>query len=412
MLTTPRRLRLLPFFALPLLALAEDLLICPACRREAPSGSMFCPKCGTAIAGGTTAPSPVPNPPAAPEPAAVAKLPVVSPAPLPTPAAAVPARSDIGPAAAEGVRICAREGMQQLKDGHPEIAHVLLDNALALASLHPDALTPEQGKTLLEGTRRCDEQLSRILGECPSCQGSGRASMNLTSLGGSAGATQSTMASSIRCRACGGSGRVMRRRTVAERKTAQAAGESAAETVFRTLGFTQEGNAWVPQSLAPLLDIRLRCRLRHAAASPCAQCRGFGGEDCRKCGATGYVPCKAKGCQEGFITEEATNTLDSKAAAIKKRKPCPECGGTAKVPCATCQGRGMQTCTRCNGSGKRAVCATCGGDGYSPCRTCDGSGKAKARGRADASPDTPCAVCDGSGLVFCRSCHGDGHAQR
>ena len=405
MRTMPRRFRLLPFLALPLLAFAQDLLICPACRREAPPGSMFCPKCGASISGGTAAPAPSPAPVSAPEPTAVA----TAPAPSPAPSAA---SADVGKAAAEGVRACAQAGMQQLKEGHPEVAHVLFDNALALASLHPDALTPEQGKALLEETRRCDEQLSRILGECPSCQGSGRASMNFNSLGGSAGSTQSTIASGIRCRTCGGSGRTMRRRTIAERKTAQASGQNAAETTFRALGFTQEGNAWVPQPLAPLLDIRLRCRLRHAAASPCGQCRGFGLEDCRKCGATGYVPCKAKGCEGGFVVEDALNTLDSKSAGIKKRKPCPECGGTAKVACTSCQGRGAQTCTRCNGSGKRAVCATCGGDGYAACRTCDGSGKAKARSRADAPTDEPCAVCDGSGIVFCRSCHGDGHAPR
>ena len=406
MKTPLRRLRLLPLLAvLPLLALAEDLLICPACRREAPPGSMFCPKCGAAI-DSPSAPAPEPAPsPAAPLPAA----PSASPAHV---AAPLPSGADVGKAAADGVVACARAGMSQLKDGHPEIAHVLFDNALALASLHPDALTPEQGAKLLEETRRCDDLLSRILGDCPACQGSGRASMTATSLGGSAGSTQSTIASGIACRACNGSGRAARRRTIAERKAAQAAGRNAAETTFRALGFAQDGQAWVPQPLLPLLDTRLRCRLRHAAAAPCTQCQGFGLDDCRKCGATGYVPCKAKGCQEGWIVEDALNTLDSKSAALKKRKPCPVCNGSAKVPCASCQGRGAQTCARCNGSGQRAACATCGGDGFATCRVCDGSGKAKARGRADAAADTPCAACEGTGIVFCRSCHGDGHAPR
>lgn len=395
------RVRLLAILALPLLALAEDLLICPACRREAPPGSMFCPKCGAAISGGAQQQADDTNPGAPP---------AAAPSPAATPAAA---SADIGKAAAEGVRACAQAGMQQLQGNHPEIAHVLFDNALALASLHPDALTPEQGKKLLEEIRRCDDKLSRILGECQACQGSGHASMNATSLGGPSGSTQTTVATGIRCSACGGSGRAMRRRTVAERKTAQSDGSKGAETIFRALGYTQEGNAWIPQELASALDVRLRCRLRHAAASPCGQCLGLGLEDCRKCGATGYVPCKAKGCQGGWIVEDSVNRLDTKSASLKKRSPCPECGGTAKVPCASCQGRGAQTCARCAGSGKRATCTSCGGDGYAPCKACDGSGKAKKRGKtADASPDEPCAACGGEGIAFCRACHGDGHAAR
>ena len=393
------RLRLLAILALPLLALAEDLLICPACRREAPPGSMFCPKCGAAIAGAQQQADD--SKPAAP--------PAAAPSPSATPATA---SADIGKAATEGVQACAQAGMRQLQGGHPEIAHVLFDNALALASLHPDALTPEQGKKLLEEIRRCDDKLSRILGECPVCQGSGHASMNATSLGGPSGSTQTTVATGIRCATCGGSGRTLRRRTVAERKTAQADGAKGAETIFRTLGYTQEGNAWIPQALASALDVRLRCRLRHAAASPCGQCLGIGLEDCRKCGATGYVPCKAKNCKGGWIIEDSVNRLDSKSASIKKRTPCPECGGTTKVPCATCQGRGAQTCARCAGSGKRATCTSCGGDGYAPCKACDGSGKAKKQGKAGASTDAPCAVCGGEGIALCRSCHGDGHATR
>lgn len=394
------RLRVLAFLSLPLLALAQDLLICPACRREAPPGSMFCPKCGAAISGGGQ--QQADN--AKPQPDANADAPAATPA---------AASADIGKAAAEGVRACAQAGMSQLQGGHPDIARVLFDNALALASLHPDALTPEQGRKLLEEIRRCDDLLSTILAECPVCQGSGRASMNVTSLGGSTGSTQSTVASGIRCSVCGGSGRKMRRRSVAERKTAQGSGAKGAETAFRALGYTQEGNAWIPQSLASALDVRLRCRLRHAAASPCAQCLGLGLEDCRKCGATGYVPCKAKGCQGGWIVEDSLNRLDSKSAGIKKRTPCPECGGTAKVPCATCQGRGAQTCARCSGSGKRATCTSCGGDGYAPCKTCDGTGRAKKRGhKSDASSDEPCPACGGEGITLCRSCHGDGHAAR
>ena len=397
------RLRVLAFLSLPLLALAQDLLICPACRREAPPGSMFCPKCGAAISGDA---QPQADHGKTPEPPAAAPVSAATA----TPAAA---SADIGKLAAEGVRACAQVGMRQLQGGRPDIARALFDNALALASLHPDALTPEQGQKLQEETRRCDDLLSTILAVCPACQGSGHASMNVTSLGGPAGAAQSKVTSGTPCGTCGGSGRMKRRRTVAERKTAQSNGAKGSETAFHSLGYTQEGNVWISPALASALDVRLRCRLRHAAASPCAQCLGIGLEDCRKCGATGYVPCKAKGCQKGWIVEDSLNRLDSKSATLKKRIPCPECGGSAKVPCAVCQGRGATLCARCSGSGKRATCTSCGGDGYAPCKTCDGTGKTKKRGqKSDASPDEPCAACGGEGITFCRACHGDGHAAR
>ena len=394
--------RFLLWMILPILvvaAVAEELLICPACRREAPPGSSFCPKCGTSL-GGAAAPSPESS--ALPAPSAA----------LPA-AVQPPAKSDASVAAdaAAGIRDCVQAGRRQFADGHPEVARVLFGNALALAGLGPDVLTPDQGRALLAESQNCDARLATVVAECPVCRGSGKMSMNVTSLGSSrAAATTTAVSSGAPCRTCGGTGKTHRRRTVAEGKTSQGVGQKAAETVFRSMGFLQEGNAWIPQSIAPRLDIVQRCRLRNAAAAPCAQCGGFGREDCRKCGATGYVPCKAKGCQGGWVIEDAINGLDSKSATLKTRKACPECGGSAMIPCTDCQGRGSKPCPRCNGSGQRGVCSACGGEGRESCRACGGTGHPKGRPGQDAAGD--CAVCSGAGTVFCRSCHGDGHAAR
>ena len=389
-------------------AFAEDLLICPACRREAPAGANFCPKCGANLGDAAAATGAAPSAqPTAPAPAPTEAAPLPSPA---TPAPSAPVSDTaMAEAATAGIRDCVVAGRKQFADGHPEVARLLFGNALALASLGSGLLTAEQGEALLKETQRCDTRLSSILAECTVCRGTGRMSMNVTSLGSSTtSATQTSVASGVRCRTCNGTGKALRRRTVAERKTAQGVAGKSSETVYRSMGFVQEGNALVPQAIAPLLDIAQRCRLRNAAATPCAQCGGFGQEDCRKCGATGYVPCKAKGCQNGWVVEDALNSLDSKSAAIKTRKACPECGGSAMIPCTACQGRGAQPCTRCNGSGQRGICTSCGGDGYAACRACNGTGHARGKAGRDAEAD--CPVCGGTGTSFCNSCHGDGHS--
>lgn len=405
--------------------MAEELLICPACRREAPPGAQFCPRCGTAIAT-STAPS-VPVSPTTPEgpgdaPAAPgsaltpssnasatpSSMPVAAPGPSGAFSATLAAEAVKG--ASEAALACARAGREQFAAGQPETARLLYANALAIASLDAGVLTPEQGHRILAEIRRCDDRLASILAECQICHGSGRASMQVTSLAGPAGVSQSSVSSTVRCQACGGSGRSVRRRTIAERKTSQGLGAKTAEAVFRSLSLVPEGGAWVPPAILPALDIRQRSRLRNAAADPCRQCRGLGLADCRKCGSTGQAPCKAKGCQNGWIVEESVNQLDSKSASIKRRIPCPDCGGSAHVPCAECQGRGTLVCTACGGSGERGPCPSCGGEGVAACHACGGTGRDRKSPRDQA--DAPCRVCGGTGLDFCRACHGDGHATR
>lgn len=375
-----------------LAVLAEALVICSSCGTEAAPGARFCAHCGAALAGAA---------PAAPVSAAA---PVGAPVGARAPAASAADLAVIGRKAAQE---CVQAARSHLKDGRADVAKALYANALAIAGIDPGVLTPAQGEKLQEEARMCDQQLSMIRAECPVCQGSGRKSLSVTSLGGStAGAQTSTVASGIRCNACGGTGKTLRRRTVGERKAALGLGTRQAETTFRSLGFIQEGNAWIPQELVPALTLELRCRLRRAAAAPCPDCQGFGLTDCRKCGSTGYTPCKARGCVNGWVTEDPVNSLDSKSVALKKRVACPVCGGTAKVACETCSGRGAQTCSKCQGSGRRNLCNACGGEGTGPCPTCHGTGETKATAKEAAAP---CPACGGTGRGFCKSCHGDGY---
>lgn len=377
-----------------LLVHAESLVICGSCGTEASGGAKFCSHCGAALSGtsGTDAPA-------------------VEPAPSPANPAAPAAASSVDIAAIGGkaAQDCVLAGRKQVQANRPDIARVLYMNALAIAGIDPAVLSPAQGEKLQEEIHVCDEKLSMIRAECPACQGSGRRSLQVTSLGGSTAASQTTSVSSgIRCASCNGTGKTMRRRTVGERKTALGQGTQAAETTLRSLGFVQEGNAWIPQELVPALDLAQRCRLRRAAAAPCPDCQGFGLTDCRKCGATGYIPCKAKGCENGWIVDEPLNQLDSKSVALKARKPCPMCKGTALVPCPGCSGRGALTCSKCEGTGRRSLCHACGGEGSGPCPTCRGSGTAKTTAKSDPAP---CPTCNGTGKSFCKTCHGEGYGR-
>lgn len=377
------------FFALVLRAAADALVICGSCGTEAAAGARFCSHCGAALAV-VSAPEPEPAPGAAT-----------------TPAAGAADGADIAALGTGAVRECVLAARKQFQEGRPDVARVLYRDALAIAGVDPGILPPAQGERLQQETDACDERLSSVLAECTACHGTGRRSLQATGLGGSAvSGSAASVSSGIRCEACGGTGKRQRRRTVGERKTALGQGTQAAETVFRSLRFVQEGNAWIPQSLAPLLSLEQRCRLRRAAALPCPDCQGFGLADCRTCGATGTVPCKAKGCDNGWILSDPTSTLDSKAAAIKTRKPCPTCGGTAQVTCSACAGRGAQTCRKCEGSGRRTVCHTCGGDGTGQCASCRGTGTTRS-----GKTDVPCTACGGTGRGFCRTCHGEGYGR-
>ncbi len=389
---------------LGLCALARALTICPQCGVEAPSDSAnFCAHCGARLQGGGAASSSPAEPPAPSHAHEAHEAHGTAPA-APLSATAVSSAS------AEAAKACVLRARGIREEGHSGAAAILLENALALASVFPGTFDDAQGKKALEERRACEQTLSTVPAACTACKGSGKRAVRMSGLSTAGTTATTTVEGGAPCPVCRGAGRIVRPRTVDERKTLMGKERQYAVQAFQSMSLVAEGNAWIPQSLSDALDVRQRARLRVAAASPCPVCVGLGLEDCKKCGATGRIPCKAKGCEDGFVVEESLNTLDSKSSAIKTRKPCPVCQGSGEVACPTCSGRGAVACKKCEGTGERSSCRSCGGEGVDVCQSCKGTGKMKASAK-DAEPGD-CPVCGGTGVDFCRTCRGDGRGLR
>lgn len=363
-------------------AWAAALTICPQCAHEQPDGANFCTHCGASLREGVaTQPGPAASGAAG---AAVAT------------GLTIDTNAVVAQAVAADVAL-ARELAAQ---NRAEVARAVFANALAVSSIAPTALTPEQGEQILRELRQSEQRVTQATSACPACEGSGRRAVRFEGLTGEAGTLTAT---GQNCPTCGGSGQLRRTRSMDDLKFVLGQARQQAELALRSRGRVPVGGAWVPPELQALLDDALETRLRHAAAAPCAACQGLGRSDCRGCGNSGYVPCKAKGCEQGWVVKEDLNALGA-TSVIKRREPCAECAGSGRVACAACQGAGGVACKDCNGSGKRPVCTACGGVGTATCRAC--------RGKGVQRDGTPCRDCGGDGVGLCVSCRGDGYRSR
>ncbi len=383
-------------------------IICPQCAYEQPKDANFCAHCGANLRPAASQPA---RPDTAPADQTQENVPAATAPGVPAPTIATPAPA--GTAAAPGDRMEAMLSLvsqsvladvtlarEMVAQGRPEVARAIYANALAVSIVAPAALTPVQGEQILREMQAVDERVLQAGAPCPSCDGTGKRAMRLEALAGEA---TSITAAGMNCPTCNGTGNVRRTRSIDDLKYVLGQAWQQAELALRSRGRVPVGRAWVPAELANLLDTPLEARLRHAAAAPCAACQGLGRTDCRTCTNTGFVTCRAKGCENGWIEREDTNRVGL-VAALKRREPCPECGATGRIACQNCQGAGGVSCRSCNGSGKRPICNACGGDGTASCRGCRGSGKLR--------DGTACGECGGDGLTLCRTCRGDGYRSR
>jgi len=383
-------------------------VICPQCAYEQPEDANFCAHCGAALrptAGQTAQPAAKPAPEAAPETAAAAtSQPPATAAPRPGVAAPPATQAEriaaLLPLVSQTVTADVTLAREMASQNRPEVARTIYANALAVSGVAPAALTPAQGEQILRELQLVEERAFQAGAPCPACDGTGKRAMRLEGL---AGETTSITAAGMKCPTCNGTGSIRRTRSIDDLKYVLGQAWQQAELALRSRGRVPVGRAWVPPELQALLDDTLEARLRHAAAAPCAACQGLGRTDCRTCGNTGFVTCKAKGCENGWVTREEQNMLGG-STVLKRRDPCQECGGTGRVACPNCQGAGGVSCRTCNGSGKRPVCNACGGVGTASCRSCRGSGKLRN--------GTVCTECGGDGMIMCTTCRGDGYRSR
>jgi DnaJ-class molecular chaperone len=287
----------------------------------------------------------------------------------------------------------------------PELAFAYFQNAVALSRLvKREGMSADAGKSLAESLERCRSQLSLTTRACPSCNGSGRRTIQFQSLGGagdkSTHATMGTLQSADGpvCTGCGGRGVVVAGRSADELRVLIAQGRRDFETRQQALGRVASGRVWVPQDLQPLLDVRAQALIRTASPTPCNACMGVGNQDCARCKGAGRVKCNGEGCVDGWVTRKDPNALSPKTA-ISRRTPCLTCQGSGFMACTDCRGVGTIPCKACNGTGRSPVCRDCGGQGWGVCTKCQGTGSVSGN---------VCPDCRGKNERLCPKCHGEG----
>jgi hypothetical protein len=365
--------------------------ICPQCAYEQLDTANFCAHCGAALRtgdgtakGGAQSAGTV----------AGGQRDVAAP---------VAGGSDTNALVAQAVGADVALGRELVADGRPEVARAVFANALAVFTVSPTALSPEQGEQLMRDLRQCEQLATQANIACPTCEGSGKRALRLEGLTGGSGTVTTVTASGQVCPTCRGTGKIRRARSADDLKLVLGQARQQADVALQSRGRVPVGGAWVPPEVQALLTDASEVRLRHAAAAPCPSCQGIGRTDCKKCGNTGFVPCKEKDCEQGWVVKEELNKLGA-TSALKRREPCGACDGSGRAPCPDCHGAGGVTCKTCDGSGKRAICTACGGVGTSACRTCRGSGT-----RRDGKP---CGDCGSDGVALCPTCRGDGYRSR
>lgn len=175
----------------------------------------------------------------------------------------------------------------------------------------------------------------------------------------------------------------------------------------KTLGRKALGHAWIPvQWSDELIPLQISA-IRQTVPPVCASCAGLGYESsCRECGGKKLTPCRAKGCDHGWVTVTPLNTLNPKNATKTKQK-CQTCKGNALVPCKTCSGKGTTFCKKCKGTGEAPLCTSCRGDGLVPCKECE-----KKLSKDPNTDTSSCRKCRGTLKIICSRCGGDGRTER
>lgn len=366
---------------LPIACLAQDVIpvVCPDCNVEAREAPWICPKCGKQL-----------------EPAP--EIPEIDAEPAPAP------RAPAGPSdPASALRADARRAVGAAGK-NPAAALAAIRNALALAALAPDALSPADRKALLEREGALLASLASENAPCPRCGGTGRVEAPPPSKapapkrGKNFKAIESVAVSELNarnatktCPFCSGFGKV--RRALDRKKLAGLLGLGVRDLARaeRAEGREEYRGVWLPAGLLPRLGAAERVSLMRAfpGAAACPDCAGTGTQPCRACGGSGRVECPERAFHSAAPKSPGAGadprTVESSILAPSAEKPCARCGGARTearpVACPECGGRGIAACPSCSGSGTAPECRTCRGTGLDsggePCAKCGGSGRGR-----------------------------------
>lgn len=364
---------------------AWALTICQDCGHEATEGETTCGHCGTALPKSKPdADSTVPRSRSA--------------GPVTTAAAGV--GTNLAVEAFDAARADVQAARAQ-EATRVDLALASYENALSLLALAGGTSQPvEAGGIVVASILRCRRALGSVLRDCVTCRGSGKMIYAVESLTAERGARE---AAGPTCRTCGGSGEALTSRSSEDLRVILLQARREFALLQQGAGRAAVGRVWVPAGWPARLTARQTAALRRANAEPCNRCVGFGETDCTACKGIGRVACTARGCRQGWVERQPSNTLTPKSV-LKTRAPCPNCQGAAQVACLTCHGDGRATCPSCNGSGQSPRCRACGGEGLIPCRRC--------RGARIESDGTACRACGGEGVSLCATCRGDGCAAK
>lgn len=357
---------------------AAGLVICPKCGTEADGSTTTCAHCGAML----------------PETKAVA-------APATNPAVSIEKQlATISEMALDATRADVRMANESLAK-RPELAFAYYENALALGRLvKREGLAADAGKSLAESVERCRKMLSFATRPCPTCNGSGKRSVQFQSLTGVKGSTGLQVSDGPTCTACSGRGVVSTGRSVDELRVQIAQGRRDFGIRQQALGRVACGRVWAPPDLLSLLDVQRQALLRTACPTPCSGCMGVGQQDCARCKGAGRLKCNNAGCVDGWVTRKESNVLSAKLALSRKER-CSTCQGSGFMPCPDCHAAGTIPCKNCGGAGHNAACVECNGQGWAVCPKCHGDGMVG---------DAVCPECHGKKELICPKCRGEGCA--
>lgn len=275
-----------------------------------------------------------------------------------------------------------------------DLADLFLKNAAALDMLTDPRSTGGHSGRIPELRKKCQTGGMSVRGSCSDCGGTGKGSMQVTSLSGE---TTTMDVAGKSCAKCGGTGFVLRPSTMDERRYKLGRAASRFTAIQQSRKMVPVGGTWVPADIEKDLSPRQVASIKRVTAVSCATCAGLGRVDCKRCKGLGNGKCTVSQCVKGMVEVDTEGQLVKGKG--KKTVKCKICGGAGRLTCADCSGKGSRVCEKCNGSGERALCVKCSGQGLLTCKRCAGTGSAK---------EALCGDCRGAGVVECGACNGDG----